>query len=381
MNIDELKASDKLIYSLIVGSTAYNLNVATSDVDESGIFMHQKDDFLSLSNPPDEIRGDKDTTYYELRKFLHLAATCNPTVIALLFPYPEIVLKTTPVMDHIIKNRHLFITKKAKDSFMGYAVQQIHKAKGNNKRINNPQPKERPKREDFCRFIDTAKDGVTQKTYLNIADNLRETYTQQLIDRNYFPYRPVKLQDTGLDLTKCHVASLEGVPNTYRLYDYYDDPNVKGVFKGDTIVCQTIPKEDEWERFLGFLVYNEPHYESAVREWKQYWEWMANRNEARWAKQEDGTLNYDVKNMYHVFRLLYSGANLLEFGEPIIRFEGDKRKFLLDIRNGKFSYSELLKLVEEEISKYKEIANKSKLPEKSDVNKIDKLYKSCYTKF
>ena len=205
-------------------------------------------------------------------------------------------------------------------------------------------------------------------------------FRNALIAQNRFPCRPVPLKEAQVpfNLADCHVAALESVPNTYRLYNYWDVEDCKGVFQNDVIVCQNIPKEDEWTRFAGLLIYNENQYESAVREWKQYWEWMENRNEARWAKQEDGTLSYDPKNMMHSFRLMFSGLNILKKGEPIIRFEGEQRDFLMKIRNGEFKYEELMEKLEPLIQDLKKAAEESTLPDDVDAEAIEKLYKECY---
>lgn len=372
MTLNDIKNNGMMIYSLIVGSTAYNLNIPTSDKDEGGIFMLPKESFLTLSEPIDEVRNGKDTTYYELKKFFRLATSCNPTVISFLFPYSEIQLYCLPVMQHVLNNRHLFISKRAKDSFLGYAISQIQKAKSQNKRINNPQPKERPKREDFIKIIDL-EDTIDIRSKLS----LNSDFIKELINNNDFPMRP-KPCDAEFEQSKYLVAKLENVANTYRLYWYGDSFDCKGIFQNNTIVCQNIPKEDEWNRFVGFLIYNEQEYDNAVKEWEQYWTWHNEHNQNRFIKADGKNSLYDCKNMMHSFRLLYSGINILKTGEPIIRFDGEVREFLMNVRYGKYEYQFLMEKMESLIQDLKSIVNSSILPDNVDIKNIENLYKECY---
>jgi hypothetical protein len=63
-------------------------------------------------------------------------ASNNPTVLELLNSPEDCVVKKHPLFDLILDNKHKFITKVCKNSFGGYAIQQIKKAKGLNKKLN-----------------------------------------------------------------------------------------------------------------------------------------------------------------------------------------------------------------------------------------------------
>ncbi len=52
----------------------------------------------------------------------------------------------------------LFVTRQCGDTHIGYAISQIKKARGQNKRVNNPKPPETPRKKDFCFVI--AKDNL-----------------------------------------------------------------------------------------------------------------------------------------------------------------------------------------------------------------------------
>jgi len=216
MNVKNLKDQNRIIYEFISGSHSYGLNVPTSDVDIRGVFYFTKQELLSLqSRGADPISEDKnDTSYYSIGRYFELAKDCNPNIIEFLFIPDQFVKINNPVMKKIIDNRNLFISKKAKHTFSGYSFAQLQKSRGQNKWINNPQPKEHPNREDFCYFIQTG---------------LFSTY---LINLDIMPCRPVKISNTKIDLSTCKVSSVEHIDNLYRLYK-----NGEGVFRNGNLVC------------------------------------------------------------------------------------------------------------------------------------------------
>jgi hypothetical protein len=112
-----------------------------------------------------------------------------------------------------------------------------------------------------------------------------------------------------------------------------------------------------------------------VNEWKSYHDWVQNRNSSRWIDQEKGLLDYDQKNMMHCIRLLLSGLNIIKNGEPIVRFEGEARQHLMDIRNGKFKYEDIMIEVEDRVSQMEEAVKTSSLSSHVDNDAINELYR------
>lgn len=245
----------------------------------------------------------------------------------------------------------------------------IKRAKGQNKWVNNPWPKDPPSKEDYCKFIYTGVFPSYNILHNELGKNISEIPGQ--------PFRPVSIKKIELDLSKFHISKVENCHNLYRLYFYGNE--AKGVFRGDdNLTCEHIPLEDEEEKFVGILLYDKAQYDSDLRDWKNYWEWRKNRNESRYKSQEDGEIDYDAKNIHHCFRLLYSGKNILKYGEPIVRFEGEKLQFLKDIRNGKYSYEYLMNLVESEMQEMDSLKESSNLPKSPNMKKIEKLYREFY---
>ncbi len=350
--IDDLHSDPRhlIIFESIVGSQAYGTSIETSDQDIKGIFVLPANAYLTLSEVPPQISDARgDTVYYTLPRFLELALGANPNIIELLFMPEECVKIQTPAFQLLQQSRELFITKKAYESHIGYALAQIKKAKGQNKWVNNPQPKDRPQIEDFCWII--PKD-----------------------DGDQLPYRPRTLADFGIKLEHCHIAALEHCPSMYRIYHYGEE--AKGVFRGGKINCESIPINDEEAKCIGLLCIGEQAYDQAVRDHQNYWTWKKNRNEARWESQERGEVDYDAKNMMHTFRLLLSGQSILTNGKPRVRFEGADQTFLLDIRKGKFAYEDLISRAEKLVQELTVLKDQSKLPEEPDPTAAEQLLQS-----
>jgi predicted nucleotidyltransferase len=354
--MNELIELNKIKYEVISGSHAYGTNVETSDQDIRGIFMPDKEEYISIFDPPHQVNDVKnDIIYYSIKRFFNLVSEANPNIIELLWIPDDCILKKDKILDPLFQNRKAFITKKAYTSHSCYAKAQIKKAKGCNKRVNNPQPEKRPSREDFCFLV-----------------------PHQTID-GYFSGRPIPINDLkDFNLKSYHVSKMEHSHNSYRLYDYRYDSNCQGVFKNGAITCQSIPIDDENKRFTGILIFNKDQYEKSINEWHNYWDWMKNRNDARWIDQESGLLTYDAKNMLHCYRLLLSSKNILENGEPIVRFDGDTQKLLLSIRNGEFEYDYILSEANKIMEDIDKLYEKSNLPECADMEVVNNIFKEIY---
>ncbi len=80
---------------------------------------------------------------------------------------------------------------------------------------------------------------------------------------------------------------------------------------------------------------------------------------------------YDTKNAMHLFRLLRTGLELLTTGELHV-YRSDK-DFLLEVKNGKYTYDEVVA----EAKRYEELLEQavvsSDLPNKPPFDKIEEL--------
>lgn len=310
----ELAIADNpvVIFRGIVGSHAYGTANAQSDVDMRGIFTVPSREYVRLASPPKQVSDERnDRTYYSLLRFCELMSEANPTTLEMLYLPKDCVVKTTAAFEVLERNRDIFISQMAVDSHLGYAVSQIKKARGCNKRVWNPWPETPPEPEDYCMFIADAKK------------------------------HPKPLKEAGVDLRTCKAAPIAKnvISDILAVYDF--NVETGGVFRGGKPVVFDIPKEDA-DRRIGILVFNKQAFESAKRQHHEYWDWKRNRNDARWVQQERGELDYDAKNMMHLTRLLFSGENIVKNGEPIVRFDGEKLETLLSIRRGEWTFDEIM---------------------------------------
>lgn len=125
---DEL--DKKTAFLTLAGSISYGTDISNenyqSDVDIRGVYLHTREEILTC-RPTDETIGSKDADIllYPLCKIVHLLKNCNPDVIPLLGVKKEHILKMSPEGKLLIDNADLFLSKRAGNSFGGYAMQQL----------------------------------------------------------------------------------------------------------------------------------------------------------------------------------------------------------------------------------------------------------------
>lgn len=135
-----------LMYHVICGSYSYGLNTPTSDVDKKGITIPPKEYFYGLETFEQQELGP-DETIYSLHKFVRLAFDCNPNIIEILYTDPQFILFINQYGQKLRDNRHIFLSKRARYSFGGYAFAQLKRIKGHRKWIMFKEKE--PREEDF----------------------------------------------------------------------------------------------------------------------------------------------------------------------------------------------------------------------------------------
>lgn len=146
-----------ILFETIVGSQAYGTQTPTSDIDKKFVYILPQDYILGTGYV-EQINVNKDYVGWEIRRFLELMASNNPTVLELLNSPEDCIVSKHPLFDMILEHKDDFITKICKDSFGGYARQQIKKAKGLDKKQNWEKDKVTRKDVlDFCYVIEGEK--------------------------------------------------------------------------------------------------------------------------------------------------------------------------------------------------------------------------------
>ena len=151
MTIADLKKNDLILLECISGSRAYGLSVPTSDTDIRGVFYLPREQFYGLDYVSQVADATNDIVYYELGRFIELLGKNKPNILELLATPADKTLVRHPLMDEI--KAEIFLSKKCKDSFGGYAFTQVRKATGLNKKIKNPMNKRKKTVFEFCYLL------------------------------------------------------------------------------------------------------------------------------------------------------------------------------------------------------------------------------------
>jgi uncharacterized protein len=339
-----------VLFSCIAGSRAYGTSTDDSDEDIRGIYAVRAASYLALNAPAPQLADERgNTVYFSLRRLIKLLSVANPNVLELLFTPKDCIRDNSAEMDSLVRSRSLFITRQCGDTHVGYALSQIKKARGQNKWVNDPKTTEAPTKEDFC--------------YVIPRDRLQQA--------GGTPCRPVSLARAGWRLEEYHAARLEHASNTFRLYHY--GRGARGVFRGDVLVCESIPEADEGPRFAGLLLFNEQAWKQSLADHHNYWKWRRDRNESRWRQQEAGELDFDSKNMMHTVRLLLSGRSILQTGVPIVRFSGQDLELLMNIRGGKLPFEQIMDIANGVLADCESLKDRTDLPETCDPVSANRL--------
>lgn len=155
------------IYKCYHGSRAYGTNVAGSDVDIKGIAVAPHSHVCGFAYPFEQHESTKpDIVIYDLRKFMKLAADCNPNIIEVLFCSEADILDITDCGRELRKNSQLFLSRKAKHTFSGYAFAQLKRIKSHKAWLLDP-PDHKPTREKFGlpekKLLSASEIGATEK--------------------------------------------------------------------------------------------------------------------------------------------------------------------------------------------------------------------------
>lgn len=111
-------------------------------------------------------------------------------------------------------------------------------------------------------------------------------------------------------------------------------------------------------------------YREEKKKWDNFMQWKTNRNPKRKASEEK--IGYDGKMASHLFRLMSEGKELLLHGT--ITFPLPNADWLRDIKNGLYTYEELLDLASGLETSFQKWYDESPLPHKPNVNALKELY-------
>ena len=346
-----------MIYKVVVGSWAYGTNLPTSDVDYGGIFVPPIEYYFGMKTFDllNEQKED-DKNYYSLRKYAHLACANNPNVMELLFVDKSDILYEDPAIQRIKDNRHVFLSQRCMNTYCGYASAQLYRIKNHRKWLTQEL-----KAMDVLMPAVYASKINSEWTQWRFGANLVKRINMELDKPSYIP--------PGLDLDQVRwVWNATGSIQESVWTQEWKDRLLNGL--AGTGLLQPMDTEERFyhRRGDGSLVFDEYKYKEEKKYRGQYTTWMAERDPKRHQLELD--YGYDTKHGGHLVRLLRTGYEILTTGQ--LQVKRPDAAELLAIRNGAWSYEQIIAYADEMLDKVKNIKNFA-VPEQPDVKLIDQM--------
>ena len=334
-----------LVALFVTGSQLYGTNTETSDFDYEGVFIEDPEyvigakrcDEIDFSTNKENTRNtadDVDCKLYSLRKFMDLAKQNNPNKVEWFFiPEECMVYKNETYWKLLLEAKDLFLSKKIKHSFSGYAHSQKHKLVTKKKRL------------DELTSFKSDLEEMMSKPGVRIIGDL------DMLETHY-----VKRYNKDMD-------ALEHLPNK-RLKFPYEKIYYKMMEDGaDSITVA--------EKSFNFGMPVKNVYDYVTKEVEKYGQ------RTLYVKE----YGYDLKFGSHLFRLYYEGMQLLQTGNLILPFSGEEQQKMMAIKRGDYSLDQILQECESLEPNFDVEYDVSKLRHHPDEEGISKLQMALHLKF
>lgn len=424
---EDIRGKGLLIYEYMRGSHMYGTDTPESDEDYGGIYMSPAEQLIGLGlDYQSEIHDEtNDTMWYELNKFMNLLIKSNPTVLEALFADEECIIYEHPIMTEIKKHRDLFLTKKCFNSFGRYAVEQIRKCRGLNKKIVNPITKRlepldfaytfynqgstniknwieyRGLKQQYCGLVNIPNmhdvygcyydwgyffrnENIDMNTLLRAINGVGEFKNICDIDMKDIVFA-LKEDDNGENCELYRKKQLYNmgyfIRDTYRIYYDYEfigwfekqkPIGYKGMVGEDGLSTELrLSSVSKGEKPICWVCYNQNGYQKHCIDYKNYKDWEKHRNPVRY--QSNLNKNYDSKNVSHAFRLIAMCTEIAQGKGFNVNRRKIDRDFLLDVKNHKYEYDDVIKLLDEKKAIMDEAIAKSTIPDDVDVEAVNRL--------
>jgi hypothetical protein len=174
---------DYVIFEGIIGSNLYGTATKDSDLDIRAVCNTP---LKVIINPfegfeqKDSGFEEEDKVIYDIGKFFKLCTDSNPNITEILFVPESKMISKSKEWNLILENRDLFLSKKAKYTFLGFSYAQLKKAKVHREWFKNP-PKEKPTRKMFGLTDSPVVSGESLQVLSNIKlDFFKEEFKDEV---------------------------------------------------------------------------------------------------------------------------------------------------------------------------------------------------------
>jgi uncharacterized protein len=334
---------ERLILLVRQGSHAYGTAHENSDLDLRGVAVAPLEVYLGYRQVFEQFEqsAPADVVVYELRKLIRLGAECNPGIFEMLWVEDEDVLVEQEAGRRLREERGAFLSKRARHTFAGYARHQLQRLRNHRAWLLDP-PSTPPTRGEF---------GLPERTVIP-ADQLAaaESAIAKQLDR----WQPA-LPDLDPGARQALLDSWSELLSQMSL----------GLDERFLAAGRRLGYDDNFLELLD----RERHFENRLKNWRAYKQWEKNRNPQRAALE--ARFGYDTKHAMHLVRILRMGRELLETGEVKVR-RPDARE-LLAIRNGAWSFDQLLTWAEDQDRQLDALLATTQLPAEPDHPRLERL--------
>lgn len=357
----------EVIFKTVTGSQSYGTAVEGSDIDIKGVYIQDPED-VYVNGYKEQLDINKDETYYEIGRYLSLCQTGNPTMLELMYAPEDCIQYISPVFQKVIDNRNLFLTKALRYSFGGYAIEQIKKAGGLQKKMNWEKNKiTRKDVQDMC-SIYSLEDVNLQ--YISEGISLKKW-----------------LKDNQYDEKYCGLVKLEHFRDCYLLFHDHnqmmsDNPRFadqvlsvrfNGITTSDIANDVCVSEIPKYMKPKALMFFHRDAYSVHCKEYREYTAWMEKRNVQRYVDIESHGQQIDGKNILHCVRLIETALEIPT--QKTINIRRPNAEYLIGIRKGKQDLKTLLEKCEADLQTMDKVFIESDLPDKVDKQMVEKLIK------
>ncbi|WP_221285237.1 DNA polymerase beta superfamily protein [Haloferula luteola] len=349
--LQRIRQPDCLFFDAVAGSRAYGTAIERSDEDRRGVFVVPAG-FLGGLEKIERVADERnDQTYEELGRWFELLLKNNPHALELLGMPEDCVRWKHPLFDRVKPED--FLSKRCATTFGEYAMAQVRKARGLNKKIVNPQPEIRQSLLHFCRILE-GQGSVPVEDWLKARSWRQE---------------------------ECGLTAIRGAVGLYALYHDggSEGKGLRGLISAKdpgALVTSSVARN---ERPVAWLSVHHDAFQAHCKAHREYWEWVELRNEERYATNAQHGRGYDSKNLLHTLRLLDMAEEIAR--DRVIQVRRPNRDFLLKVRAGEFEYEDLVARAEDKLESVKAAFAASALPHFPDRDAASELLQELRSEF